>query len=118
MPRPKFPVGDKTRRQFNSAATKQLNSEPWLLEWMREKIPALAKTVGQNVDDKHKRGGTHFFYIKGGRALPTLLADAPPPEQQDLREELERLLADVTSDWDSQIVINPNLRPDTWYATY
>ena len=64
------------------------NNQPWLSVWIRDKLLVLA----QLLDEIDKSGNTRFF-LKGGRAIKYLEGN---PQQGE-------------NDWDTQILINPNL---------
>jgi hypothetical protein len=69
----------------------------WLTNWLRDKVVDLGHRV--QAADPH---GNTLFFLKGGRAL----------EYYRGSPELG------TSDWDTQIVINPNLPPAKWYRQF
>lgn len=71
------------------------NGHPWLNAWLSTKIVDL----GRRIAAADPSGNTLFF-LKGGRAIEYLLGTP----------------AAGTSDWDTQIVINPDLPAKRWYA--
>jgi hypothetical protein len=74
------------------------NSESaWLFTWLRDKLVQLSDLLNKNCG-KDKA----VFFLKGGRAAKYL-------------QEIERK---GENDWDTQIVINPNLRASQWYQTF
>ncbi|UYY59377.1 hypothetical protein [Sphingomonas sp. S2-65] len=82
----------------SSALTKLVtNGHAFLTEWLAEKIVDL----GNRVIAADGTGNTLFF-LKGGRALNYALGTP------DLG----------TNDWDTQIVINPQLPAERWYAIF
>lgn len=68
----------------------------WLFDWLRDKLVQLDKAL------KKTCGGDAVFFLKGGRAAKYLL-------KQEKKGE---------NDWDTQIIINPNLRAGQWYGTF
>ncbi|WP_395826476.1 hypothetical protein [Elstera sp.] len=77
--------------------TKIITRQPWLAEWLRDKLLVLNRRLldldpSQNI----------LFFLKGGRAI----------------KYLEGTPAQGENDWDTQIVINPNLPAEAWYALY
>ncbi len=71
----------------------------WLGKWLEQKIVELnTELLKINNDDKEK---VHF-YLKGGRAL----------------KYLEGKPQDGTNDWDTSILINPELPAEEWYKTF
>jgi hypothetical protein len=73
------------------------NGHPWLSKWLEEKIAEL----GADVVAADGTGNTLFF-VKGGRAVGYAMS---PPEAG-------------ANDWDTQIVINPDLPPAEWYKVF
>jgi hypothetical protein len=73
------------------------NGHPWLSEWLRAKIAELAARIAA-VDPS----GNTLFFLKGGRAVQYLLGT---PENGE-------------NDWDTQIVINPQLPAAQWYTLF
>ncbi|KJV09190.1 hypothetical protein VZ95_13040 [Elstera litoralis] len=77
--------------------TKIITRQPWLSEWLRDKLLVLNRRLlaldpSQNI----------LFFLKGGRAIKYLEG---VPQQGE-------------NDWDTQIVINPNLPAEAWYDLY
>lgn len=73
------------------------NGHPWLSDWLREKIAELAQRIAA-VDPS----GNTLFFLKGGRAVQYLLGTPQNGE----------------NDWDTQIVINPELPAADWYDLF
>lgn len=73
------------------------NGHDWLSDWLSEKVVDL----GLRVVAADPSGNTLFF-LKGGRALYHALQT---PQLG-------------TSDWDTQIVINPELPAEQWYSIF
>lgn len=73
------------------------NGHDWLANWLRDKIVDLAARIAL-VDPS----GNTLFFLKGGRAL-RYLEGAPQRGKND---------------WDTQIVINPELPPAAWYELF
>lgn len=73
------------------------NGHPWLSDWLRDKIVDLSARIAA-ADPS----GNTLFFLKGGRAIRYL----------EGQPQLGR------NDWDTQIVINPNLPPAAWYALF
>ncbi|QCI68004.1 hypothetical protein [Phreatobacter stygius] len=85
-----------------TAASKQLtkliaNGHPWLSTWLRDKLLEL-NALMQIVDPS----GNTLFFLKGGRAIKYLEGQPQTGE----------------NDWDTQIVINPNLPAAQWYQLF
>ncbi|MGL4286426.1 MAG: hypothetical protein ACRCVA_08795, partial [Phreatobacter sp.] len=73
------------------------NGHPWLATWLRDKLLEL-NALAQFVDPS----GNTLFFLKGGRAIKYLEGQ---PETGE-------------NDWDTQIVINPNLPAAQWYQLF
>jgi len=73
------------------------NGHPWLNDWLRDKIVELAERI--RIADP---SNNTLFFLKGGRALRYL----------EGQPQLGR------NDWDTQIVINPELPPAEWYDLF
>lgn len=73
------------------------NGHPWLSDWLRDKIVELGSRI-QRADPS----GNTLFFLKGGRAIRYL---ENRPEQGK-------------NDWDTQIVINPELPAEAWYEIF
>lgn len=85
--------GDLTKLLHNGDRAKMR----WLSEWLTKKIAELgAKTNALNANGPARV----IFFLKGGRALNYFLGT---PEKGE-------------NDWDTQVVINPSLPPEEWYA--
>jgi hypothetical protein len=69
----------------------------WLNDWLRDCIVELAARIA-----RADPSGNTLFFLKGGRALAYL---------QGVPEE-------GRNDWDTQIVINPDLPPAAWYDLF
>lgn len=72
------------------------NGHPWLANWLSAKIVDLGNRV-TGIDPDNV-----LFFLKGGRAQQCLYGPATQGQ----------------NDWDSQIVINPNLPPRDWYELF
>lgn len=91
-------LSDEATAQASGALTDLMtNGHPWLTEWLRDKIVALARRISQ-VDPSNNT----LFFLKGGRALRYL--EGQPDQGKN--------------DWDTQIVINPELPPAEWYRLF
>lgn len=73
------------------------NGHDWLSAWLRDKIVELAARIA-SVDPS----GNTLFFLKGGRAIRYLEGH---PERGK-------------NDWDTQIVINPELPAAAWYELF
>lgn len=73
------------------------NGHPWLSTWLRDKLLELNALIGI-VDPSRNT----LFFLKGGRAIKYLEGR---PETGE-------------NDWDTQIVINPNLPAAQWYQLF
>jgi hypothetical protein len=97
-------IKNENRIALNGYLTALLhNGDPqkmdWLYVWLEKKIVELGKAINNlNVGGERRV----IFYLKGGRALNYFLGT--PREGQN--------------DWDSQVVINPHLSPETWYQCF
>lgn len=92
-------VSDDLRRGVSSELTGRLNNEAgreWMKVWLCDKLRnldgELSKLDSQNL----------IFFVKGGRAL----------------KYIEGTPESGKNDWDTSIVINPNLPPKDWYALF
>ncbi|MDM0116133.1 hypothetical protein QTI66_28590 [Variovorax sp. J22R133] len=85
--------GDLTKLLHNGDKTKM----QWLSDWLTIKIGEL----GARANALNTKGQQRvIFFLKGGRALNYFLGT---PEKGE-------------NDWDTQVVINPNLSAQEWYA--
>jgi hypothetical protein len=92
------PLSDEAIAEASGALTGLMtNGHPWLSDWLRDKIVALSRRIAE-VDPSQNT----LFFLKGGRALRYLEG------QPQLGE----------NDWDTQIVINPELPPAEWYRLF
>lgn len=93
-------IPTKTRTEVSSTLTGLLHNSPhsaWLFTWLRDKLVQLNKLLATNCGPDKA-----VFFLKGGRAAKYLVG-------------LERK---GENDWDTQIVINPNLRASQWYEAF
>lgn len=91
-------LSDEAIAEASGALTDLMtNGHPWLNDWLRDKIVELADRI-RRVDPANNT----LFFLKGGRALRYL-------EGQPQRGK---------NDWDTQIVINPELPPADWYDLF
>jgi hypothetical protein len=81
----------------SSALTGILNAQAWLSAWLERAMIDLEFAISEVDPNQHTR-----FFLKGGRALAYLFG-----QPQNAR-----------NDWDTQILIDPNLAPGDWYALY
>ncbi|KFA88663.1 hypothetical protein [Archangium violaceum] len=88
-------VSDRQRASGQLTASLN-NGRGWLITWIKRKLCELDETITR------VGGGDAFFHLKGGRALAYLLGK---PE-------------DGENDWDTSIVINPNLPSVRWYDCF
>lgn len=86
-------ITDKNRRDVSSEVTEHLNKQEWVRDWLAKQMETIDKAIS-GWEPKV------FFHLKGGRALALLL-----------NQEGE-------NDWDTSIVIDPNLPDDEWYELY
>ncbi len=92
-------ISPETRAKASGALTSLLNDErPWLSDWLRESVIALGDSV--KACDPY---GNILFFLKGGRAL-----------EYHRHGRNDR----GTGDWDTQVLINPNLPPAEWYRLF
>ena len=91
------PVKKEDAMVASGALTSILNAQPWLVQWLEQAIIGLDAAI-KAVDPHHH---TRFF-LKGGRAIAYF----------DGNPALGR------NDWDTQVLIDPNLPPREWYALY
>jgi hypothetical protein len=73
--------------------TALLANQPWLRPWMTQQLVALRNELAA-IDPNNI-----LFFLKGGRAIKYV---------QGVPQQGEK-------DWDTQILINPNLEPAQWY---
>ncbi len=92
-----LPVGSADTIEVSGALTKIITRQPWLSAWLRDKLVDLRRRLRQ-LDP----AGDVLFFLKGGRAIKYLEGE---PERGE-------------NDWDTQIVINPDLPPQAWYSLY
>ena len=81
----------------SGALTATLNRQQWLTDWLAHAMIDLERVVLHPDVQPNVR-----FFLKGGRALAYLFGR---PQ-------------DGANDWDSQVLINPDLPADEWYAVY
>lgn len=78
----------------------------WMQDWSEHQVAALSDALGQADRDLRAHTGRQDpllrFYLKGGRALYTALGR---PGQG-------------SNDWDTGILIDPDLTPDQWYEAF
>ena len=91
------PVTEDDVVAASSALTGILNSQAWLTAWLEHAMHDLEFAISQVDPNHHTR-----FFLKGGRALAYLFG-----QPQTGR-----------NDWDTQVLIDPNLPPGDWYALY
>lgn len=91
-------ISPEAVRAASSALTDLVtNGHPWLSDWLCKKMAELAARIAA-VDPS----GNTLFFLKGGRALAYFQGT---PENGK-------------NDWDTQIVINPNLPGAAWYDLF
>jgi len=96
-------ISEELRAELSGNLTKLLHSRDreqmgWLSTWLTAKIAELAKIVNGVNSPGNRRV---IFFLKGGRALNYFLGT---PENGE-------------NDWDTQVVINPQLSVSEWYET-
>lgn len=91
------PVPEDDATSASSALTEILNDQAWLRDWLAHAMIDLE----QAIRDVDPNGHTRFF-LKGGRAIAYLLGQ---PQNGK-------------NDWDTQVLIDPDLPPADWYALY
>jgi hypothetical protein len=91
------PVPEDDVAAASGALTGILNAQPWLVAWLEHAIIDLELAIAEVDPNNHTR-----FFLKGGRALAYLFG-------QPLTGR---------NDWDTQILIDPDLPPADWYALY
>jgi hypothetical protein len=105
-----IPAGLRTK--VSAGATGFLHNSrqmAWLFAWLRDKLVELDKrlaaacpTKGAKTHDWPGGEPLYCFYLKGGRAAKYAQNRGPDGE----------------NDWDTNIIINPNLPAGEWYATF
>lgn len=93
------PIAAAKRTEVSSVVTSLLHNNSnqiWLFNWLRDKLIALNQSLMDACGDDVK------FFLKGGRAAKYLV----------------HLPTRGENDWDTQIVINPNLRAAQWYENF
>lgn len=90
-------ISDGNRRKVSGFVTEHLNNEQWVCEWLARTMETIAGELGAlpNGMSEHV-----FFHLKGGRALALLLG------------------TNGVNDWDTSIVINPELPAADYYRIY
>ncbi|AKQ64722.1 hypothetical protein A176_001634 [Myxococcus hansupus] len=106
------PIAAADRTKISSSLTGGLHNSPhmsWLFTWLRDRLVVLNAALGKAcskkgpVSEKWPEGEpAAVFYLKGGRAAKYLQGRATEGE----------------NDWDTNIVINPNLKAGDWYRTF
>jgi len=91
------PVTEEEVTTASAALTGILNAQAWLTAWLEHAMIDLELAIAEVDPNQHTR-----FFLKGGRALAYLFG-----QPQNAR-----------NDWDTQILIDPNLPPGDWYALY
>ncbi len=91
------PVTEEEVTTASAALTGILNAQAWLAAWLEHAMIDLELAIAEVDPNQHTR-----FFLKGGRALAYLFG-----QPQNAR-----------NDWDTQILIDPNLPPGDWYALY
>ncbi|WP_037382768.1 hypothetical protein [Sinorhizobium americanum] len=92
----------------SGAATKAMHPPQWdwLIEWHETQIVLLKDRLSHLNTSLKASFETNEdvirFFLKGGRAMFTALGDARKGE----------------NDWDTGILLNPNLSPEDWYSAY
>ena len=87
------------RMEVSSIVTSLLHNhenQAWLFNWLRDKLIELNGSLQSACGDNVK------FFLKGGRAAKYLV----------------HLPTKGENDWDTSIVINPNLRAAAWYENF
>lgn len=98
------PISEEVRVAVSSDLTKLLHNGAsskmgWVSTWLTRKIVEL----GQAIEKLNSPGERRVaFFLKGGRALNYFLGT---PEKGE-------------NDWDTQVLINPRLPADKWYACF
>jgi hypothetical protein len=98
-------VSESLRIDLSGELTKRLhNGDParmaWLSQWLTRKVADLGTRMNElnrQLDERQV-----IFFVKGGRALNFFLGT---PEKGE-------------NDWDTQVVINPNLKAPVWYEAF
>ena len=95
-------INDEQRASVSGTLTSLLHNDKaymaWISEWLMEKI----SQIGDEIRALNPAGDKVVFFLKGGRALKYFLGK---PEEGE-------------NDWDTQILINPNLPAEEWYALF
>lgn len=93
------PIDPAKRIEVSGVLTSLLHNharQAWLFDWLRGKL------IDLNGQLQGACGDNVRFFLKGGRAAKYLVG----------------LPAKGENDWDTQIVINPNLRAGAWYENF
>ncbi len=106
------PIAAADRTKISSSLTGGLHNSPhmaWLFTWLRDRLVVLNAALGKACTKKGPASAkwpqgepAAVFYLKGGRAAKYLQGRATEGE----------------NDWDTNIVINPNLKAGDWYRTF
>lgn len=105
-----IPAGKRT--DVSRTLTSLMHNSPhldWLFDWLRDKLVELDDALAKACPDRGPASDAWpdgepavVFFLKGGRAAKYL---------QGLAKKGE-------NDWDTNIVINPNLSASDWYRTF
>lgn len=105
-------IAASERTQISSSLTGLLHNSAhvgWLFDWLRDKLVELDKELQKACPEKGPTskqwpGGEPavVFFLKGGRAA----------------KYLQKLEKKGENDWDTNIVINPNLKSGDWYRNF
>lgn len=93
------PIAPSKRIEVSGVLTSLLHNharQAWLYDWLRTRLIELNRQLNAACGDDVR------FFLKGGRAAKYLIGQPTAGE----------------NDWDTQIVINPNLRAGQWYTNF
>lgn len=90
------PPADDIKAEVSGKLTALLTKQKWVGQLITTKLVALSRDLAD------LGGGDILFFLKGGRAI----------------KYMEGKPAEGENDWDTQILINPNLPPEDWYALF
>jgi len=95
---PRKRITDDMRRFFSAGVTSMLNDTPWVGRFLGWALHDLQTSLGLAVAQANRTGDV-YFYLKGGRSLYGLLTGEA---QQG------------SNDWDTNLLINPDLPKSEW----
>jgi hypothetical protein len=97
----------KDLKSADGVLTKALNTDPYITAWLVSAMSRLRDHIGSSED------GTHFFHVKGGTSLKLFLDNLVRRSNGSYTYDPDKVSL-KPSDWDTQLIINPNLPQSKW----